>query len=176
MAGGECRGGAPEGGRASHREPRCRASGNWRTMRLSALRLPSFVSLLSYAWWVVSKARTHECAARAIVFYPPPHAVRGRGIARRAVEGACGGAASGEFVAPSTTLLRRRSPFPASRGRMKCASLRASAKQSRAACAELDCFVADALRNDEDLKCARHKLVIRALPVFLICWANWPEA
>ena len=57
--------------------------------------------------------------------YPPPHEVRGRGVGaatrrnmveasamRRLVEAACGGRASFEADAPSTTLLRRVVPLP----------------------------------------------------------------
>jgi hypothetical protein len=156
---------------------RCRASGNWRTMRLSALRLPSFCffAFLRLVGGRAKLGRTNAPRER-LCFIRPRTQCGGGG----SPEGRWRGHAAAQQAASSSPLpppcCAGRSPFPASRGRMKCASLRASAKQSRAACAELDCFVADALRNDEDLKCARHKLVIRALPVFLICWANWPEA
>jgi hypothetical protein len=111
---------------------RCRASGNWRNNAPFGASPPFFVSLLFLRLVVVSKARALAKRRENDLAYPPPHAVRGRGTARRAVEGACRAAASGESVAPPTAL--RAVPPPRCAGLDEVrASLRASAKQSRAA-------------------------------------------
>jgi hypothetical protein len=101
-------------------------------MRLSALRLPSFCLLVFLRFLVVSKARARKASRECFSLSAP--AKRGRGTARRVVEGACGGGAGVPADAPPTAL-SGGPPLPATRGGISDASLRASAKQSRAACA-----------------------------------------
>jgi hypothetical protein len=91
-----------------------------------------FVSLLSYAWLMVSKARAFERAARTALLYPPPRSGGGG-----PPKGRWRGHAAVELASRQTPLLPPfgRSPLPATRGGISDVSLRASAKQSRAACA-----------------------------------------
>ena len=143
------------------------------TMRLSALRLPSFCLLVFLRFLVVSKARARKASRECFSLSAP--AKRGRGTARRVVEGACGGGAGVPADAPPAAL--RAVPPPRYAGRDKWLVIASISEAIHGRLrGKLDCFVAAAPRNDESPKCAGHNFVIRALPVFLICWVNWHEA
>jgi hypothetical protein len=132
-----------------------------------------FVSLLSYAWLMVSKARAFERAARTALLYPPPRSGGGG-----PPKGRWRGHAAVELASRQTPLLPPfgRSPLPATRGGISGSSLRASAKQSRAACAGSWIASSLTLLAMTRAEMRAHRFVIGALPVFLICWANWPKA
>jgi hypothetical protein len=90
-------------------------------LRLSALRLPlvaggESIFRVALWWWHSSGAEARRENVR--ILSATAWRSRGGGPARRAVEGACGGAASCESDAPSTTPCAGWSSFPASRDRM----------------------------------------------------------